>query len=81
MPINAKTQELKELLCDKLGERGLFGEAASVVRAEPGVLAVIPAHKVNVRNQDLEVEAMHLRLKAHEIEQGDASAVSPGTTQ
>lgn len=77
MPTNAKRQELKELLCDKLSERGLFGEAASIVGAEPGVLAGIPAHNVNVRNLDLEVEAMHLRLKAHEIEQGAGSAVSP----
>ena len=59
VPINAKRQKLKEHLCDKLSESCLFGESASIVVPERVVVAGITAHKIKVRNHDLEVEAMH----------------------
>uniref|UniRef100_A0A671VWW5 Gypsy retrotransposon integrase-like protein 1 n=1 Tax=Sparus aurata TaxID=8175 RepID=A0A671VWW5_SPAAU len=37
--------------------------------------------EVEVRNRELEVEAMHLRLKALEMERGAAVAASPSATQ
>ncbi|KAL3968224.1 ATP-binding cassette, subfamily A (ABC1), member 1 [Sarotherodon galilaeus] len=103
VPLNAKKKELKELLCVKLLERGLFGEPAPAEGVEPGAVAGIPAplkklppqtgpsaeelqltlciKEVELKKQQLEVEAMHLRVRALEIERGAAVSASPPTSR
>lgn len=69
MPVNAKNQELKGLLWDKLSERGLFGEPAPAEEAEPGAMASIPAplHTLPVQ-ADMTTEELKLILRITEVE-------------
>ncbi|CAI5691564.1 unnamed protein product [Oreochromis niloticus] len=103
VPLNAKKKELKELLCIKLHERGLFGEPGPAEGVELGAVAGIPAplknlppqpglsaeelqltlriKEVELKKQQLEVDAMHLRVRALEIERGASVSASPPTPQ
>ncbi|CAI5637482.1 unnamed protein product [Oreochromis niloticus] len=101
VPLNVKKKELKELLCVKLHERGLFGEPAPAEGVEAGAVAGIPAplkdlppqtgpsaeelqltlriKEVELQKQQLEVDAMHLKVRTLEIERGAAVSASPPT--
>ncbi|KAL4005472.1 hypothetical protein ACER0C_005185 [Sarotherodon galilaeus] len=94
VPLNAKKKELKELLCVKLHERGLFGVEAGAVAGIPAPLKNLPPQtgpsgeelqltlrikEVEFKKYQLGVDAMHLKVGALEIERGAAVSASPPT--
>ncbi|XP_039906424.1 uncharacterized protein LOC120745531 [Simochromis diagramma] len=69
VPLNAKKKELKELLCIKLNERGLFGEPGPAEGIELGAVAGIPAPLKNLPSQPSpSAEELQLTLRIKEVE-------------
>ncbi|CAI5657199.1 unnamed protein product [Oreochromis niloticus] len=69
VPLNAKKKELKELLCIKLHERGLFDEPGPAEGVELGAVAGIPAPLKNLPPQPgPSAEELQLTLRIKEVE-------------
>ncbi|KAJ8277579.1 hypothetical protein GJAV_G00076920 [Gymnothorax javanicus] len=66
---NRKERELQDLLYVKLRERGLIGEPAPTVAAEPGDLANVPAPIQTPQSQTgMNAEELRLTLRIREVE-------------